>query len=292
MLRWRLLLGPFLIAAVAGLCWLDQRAATPGTWLVPLALLLGVLASQETLWLFAARQLRPAAWVVYVGNVLIVASNGGLVLWPDAPWGALGWPLLALGLAILLAFIAEMHRYQAPGASTERLALAILSLAYVGVLLSFVCQLRLLGAGGRIGLAALASLVIVVKTGDVGAYTVGRLIGRHKLAPILSPGKTIEGAIGAVVFAILGAWFAIDWLTPRIAGVAAGPVGGWLLFGVLVGLAGLLGDLAESLLKRDLGRKDSSGWLPGFGGVLDLLDSILFAAPVAYACWAWPLVTK
>jgi phosphatidate cytidylyltransferase len=110
---------------------------------------------------------------------------------------------------------------------------------------------------------------------------------------VLSPGKTVEGAIGAVVFAILGAWFAITWLTPRITGgVAAEPVGGWIVFGFLVGIAGLLGDLAESLLKRDLGRKDSSGWMPGFGGVLDVLDSILLAAPVAYICWAWPLGAK
>jgi phosphatidate cytidylyltransferase len=72
--------------------------------------------------------------------------------------------------------------------------------------------------------------------------------------------------------------------------IAAAPAWGWLAYGLIVGVAGMLGDLAESLIKRDLGRKDSSDWMPGFGGVLDVLDSILFAAPVAYLCWALGLV--
>jgi phosphatidate cytidylyltransferase len=137
-------------------------------------------------------------------------------------------------------------------------------------------------------------LIIVVKMGDTGAYTVGRLVGRHKLCARLSPGKTIEGAAGAVVFAVLGSWLTFAWLVPWISatGVAQGADTGWgwLPFGLLVGTAGGLGDLAESLLKRDAGRKDSSTWMPGFGGVLDLLDSILLAAPVAYVCWASGLV--
>lgn len=315
MLRWRLLLGPVLIAAVAALCWADVRAATPGVYLLPLALFLAVLASQEMLWLFAARGLRPSPLVVYGGNLLIVVSNWGAVLWSDLGAGSaglagLGWPMMAFGIALLVAFLAEMARYTGPGKVSEQLGLAVLALAYVGVLLSFVCQLRLVGHDSAQGIAALASLVIVVKMGDVGAYTVGRLIGRHKMAPVLSPGKTLEGAAGAVAFAVLGSWLMFHYLLPRIlapqsgaadggSGVVGGSIGshaspawGWIVFGIVVGLAGLFGDLAESLLKRDLGRKDSSSWLPGFGGVLDLLDSILFAAPVAYVCWIAGLVGR
>jgi phosphatidate cytidylyltransferase len=131
----------------------------------------------------------------------------------------------------------------------------------------------------------------VVKMSDVGAYTVGRLAGRHKLAPVLSPGKTIEGALGGLLFACLGSWIALRWVLPAMTGaVAVYSNWGWLVYGLLVGLAGILGDLAESLIKRDVGRKDSSDWLPGFGGVLDMLDSVLLAAPVAYLCWAFGVV--
>jgi phosphatidate cytidylyltransferase len=139
--------------------------------------------------------------------------------------------------------------------------------------------------GGPVtGLIALVALLLVVKMGDSGAYTVGRLIGRHKMSPVVSPGKTIEGAIGAFAFACLASWFAFTYLPLWMGAARPHRVWGWIVFGVAVGGAGLLGDLAESLMKRDVGAKDSSAWMPGFGGVLDLLDSILFAAPVAYLC--------
>jgi phosphatidate cytidylyltransferase len=123
--------------------------------------------------------------------------------------------------------------------------------------------------------------------GDTGAYTVGRIFGRHKMAPRLSPGKTIEGAVGAIIFACLGAWLSFRYLIPAMSPteIPAAIPGGWAIYGVLVGVVGLFGDLAESFIKRDVGRKDSSTWMPGFGGVLDILDSLLLAAPVAWLCW-------
>ena len=128
--------------------------------------------------------------------------------------------------------------------------------------------------------------------GDTGAYTVGRLIGRHKMAPRISPGKTMEGAIGALVFACVGSWAAFRWIVPLAIrdSVTHAALWGWLAFGLLVGTAGMMGDLAESFLKRDVGVKDSSTWMPGFGGVLDILDSLLLSAPVAWFCWALGLV--
>lgn len=292
MLSWRLLLGAAFIAGLTALCWADYHAQTPGIWLFPLALALSALASSEMLWLFSSRNLRPQAAPIYVGNALIVSANWASA-WTSggAELGAFGWPLIALALSMLWLFVGEMRRYTAPGAVTEQLAAGSLALVYVGVLLSFVVQLRLFG-GGAWGMPALLSLVVVVKMCDTGAYTVGRLFGRHKMSPLLSPGKTIEGLLGGLAFACFGAWVCFQWLFPQLAGGASRPSSdwGWLAFGLLVGLAGVIGDLAESLLKRDLGQKNSSSWMPGFGGVLDVLDSILLAAPVAYLCWTLQLV--
>ena len=294
MLRWRLFLGTLFIAALAGLCWLDGNqvlGAPPGGWLLPLALVLSVVASDEMLRLVGQPDEKPIAWIVWLGNLAIVASSGVVVFWPRAlisasPWERLGWPAVALTFALLLAFIGEMARYERPGRVMARVGFAGLSFFYVGLLLSFVVQLRLFGSN-LTGLTALASLIAVVKMGDSGAYTIGRLFGRHKMTPLLSPGKTWEGAVGAVLGAALGAWLVFR-LMPTATGTAAATPDfhwGWIVYGVVVGIAGLLGDLAESLIKRDAGRKDSSPWMPGFGGMLDILDSILFAAPVAWLLW-------
>lgn len=293
MLKWRLLLGTIFIAAVTGLCWLDLNGSRPGAWLLPLALFIAVLASGELLWLFSARQLHPLAGAIYVGNLAIVlmASLPTLFGW-SADWGPWGWPAVALAASVIFTLAGEMRCYTGPGAVSERLGLAVFSLCYVGLLMAFVVQIRFLGPNASWGLPALASLLIVVKMCDIGAYTVGRLIGRHKMAPVLSPGKTIEGAVGGIIFACVASWAVFYWLrtTGRMTEFESGSALGWLIFGLSVGIAGMVGDLAESLLKRDVGRKDSSPWMPGFGGVLDLLDSILVAAPVAYVCWSCRLV--
>ena len=123
---------------------------------------------------------------------------------------------------------------------------------------------------------------------DFLGYTFGRMFGRHKLSPIVSPGKTWEGAIGGLLVAVLTSWLVFTFVARSMLGPDTRQIGmpTILLFGVAVAAAGIIGDLAESLLKRDAGVKDSSTWMPGFGGVLDLLDSLLGAAPVAYAIWA------
>jgi len=253
--------------------------------LFPVAIAFCVLASGEILYMSRSAGLQPIAWPVYVGNLMMVAACWLPYVCEKCCAGILGekssglmWPLAALGVALVAVFLAEMRRYEKPGGVTANVAAAVLGLVYVGVMLVFVIQLRLLW-----GVGALASLVVVVKACDTGAYTVGRLIGRHKMAPVLSPGKTIEGAIGGLSFACIGSCATFAYLQQ-------GSWPGWIAFGLVVGLAGMLGDLAESLIKRDVGVKDSSLWLPGFGGVLDILDSVLLAAPLAWLCWALGLV--
>lgn len=291
MLRWRLLLGTLFIGALVGLCWLDGNqfgGAPPGAWLFPLALALSIGASDEMLRLVGRPDEKPIGWIVWIGNLAIVGSSGVAFLARQSPHPStelelLAWPLIAFMLAVLLAFVGEMARYEQAGRVVVRVALAALSFAYVGLLLSFVVQLRLLPGNLR-GMTALVSLIAVVKMGDSGAYTIGRLFGRHKMTPKLSPGKTWEGAVGAVLGAALGAWLAFR-LMPQPSADATTFRWGWIGYGVIVGIVGMIGDLAESLIKRDAGRKDSSAWMPGFGGILDILDSILFAAPVAWLLW-------
>lgn len=116
---------------------------------------------------------------------------------------------------------------------------------------------------------------------DTGAYAFGRMFGRHKLIPAVSPAKTVEGAIGGLLVAILGAWIYAEFLLKPFAQLGLSPIG-IVIFGIAIGIFGQLGDLAESLLKRDAGVKDSSKLLPGHGGILDRFDSLLFVLPVAF----------
>ncbi|HZZ74108.1 MAG TPA: phosphatidate cytidylyltransferase [Pirellulales bacterium] len=306
MLRWRLLLGAVLIAGLLGLCLLDILHARPdaliyappGGWLYPLAFAASLLATGEIAGFYRKLPTRPQTAILYLGNLAIVLANLIPLAWPrceaNQALGPSGWPWLCFALAMIVALVSEMRRYERPGGVIPRLALAAFAFAYVGVLTSWVVQLRFF-QGEAWGLVALLSMIAVVKMADSGAYTLGRLFGRHKMAPVLSPGKTWEGFAGAMLFAVAGALAVRACFqalgTPGAADPRRlGSIGGWVLYGLIVGIAGLLGDLAESLLKRDVGLKDSSTWLPGFGGVLDILDSLLLAAPVAYLCWALGLI--
>jgi phosphatidate cytidylyltransferase len=310
MLRWRLLLGTFFVAALVGLIWLDKLSHPPGLWLLPLAILLGLAATGELLSMLRDLQMRPQAWLVCAGNALIMLAawlpfafgrvdaqhNQQLPSAMDSSILALSWAALAMVAAMAALWLAEMVRYRKPGGTTGNLAGGVLGLAYIGLPLALLVQLRMLW-----GLGALVATVAVVKMGDTGAYVFGHLIGRHKLAPLISPKKTVEGLIGHMLAAALTGWLVFEYLVPLLTPETAAPAAsassgqwgaGWraVLFGLFVGAAGLAGDLAESLLKRDCGRKDSSRWLPGLGGVLDMLDSLLLAAPAAWLCCAVKLV--
>jgi phosphatidate cytidylyltransferase len=305
------LLGTLLIAALVALCWLDFRATRPGTYLQPLAVLAALLAVGELLGLYRAREMGngtintealPRDGVAYAGTLLILLLSAVPMRSPEyvsTATGWLGWSALGVFLAMILALAAEMWRYTAPGHSTLRLVRVFFAMSYAGGLMAMLAQLRLLsgepwGDDGRWGMLALVTTIAVVKANDTGAYTVGRLFGRHKMTPTLSPGKTWEGAAGGMAGSLIAALLCLGPLARSMGCVSNRSIGSWLLgclvFAVVVGIAGVLGDLSISLLKRDAQVKDSSTWMPGFGGVLDVLDSILLAAPVSYLLWVTGVV--
>ena len=131
------------------------------------------------------------------------------------------------------------------------------------------------------GTAVVALPVLLTWASDTGAYFAGRAFGRRKLIPSVSPGKTVAGAIGGLLLSIVVCWAYTRWVLLPLASLTMG-VGGAVLFGALVSIVAQLGDLAESLLKRDVGVKDSSHIIPGHGGVLDRFDSLFFVLPVAW----------
>jgi phosphatidate cytidylyltransferase len=310
LLRWRLISAAVILPALLTLVWLDFRQAVfgvVGVWLFPVLLGVSVLATEEVLSLLSNKGYRPVAWVIYLGNLLIPAAAslpmiGQLIASPlpaDDPLGRFGWPLVVLALAATMVLIAEMRQFERPGQTIVIAALGIFTLVYVGLLVGFMAQLRLFGqqsesgaARGDWGLLALVSTLVVVKFADVGAYAIGRTFGRTKLTPKLSPGKTWEGAVGGVATACVASWMFFRFAGPWFVGVGYAPPPLWasLAYGLVLALAGMTGDLAESLLKRDMERKDSSTWLPGLGGVLDIVDAVLVAAPVSYLCWVLGLV--
>lgn len=173
----------------------------------------------------------------------------------------------------------------------ETFAFSYAGFWYVAVLLSFMVRISFewgLDANSNIdytGRLALALFIILVKMGDVGAYGVGVKFGRRKLIPEISPKKTVEGLMGGYVVSIITSL--VCWaLATAFAGGMIGEIRYTLFHALLLPIvlttAGVVGDLSESLIKRSVGVKDSSSALPGMGGVLDVLDSLLFAAPIMY----------
>jgi phosphatidate cytidylyltransferase len=278
MLRTRLLVGSVLIALTAGMLAFDQRLAPWFPFLFTVVSALGLLGGAELLRLLPAT-CRPYPRVALPGILAVIASNWAPAALGMGQPGSLVPALHAFAGVVLGTFLMEMALFRAPGASVERMALTVWTVAYLGVLPSFLVNLQLGRAdtAGHQGAVCLALAIFVPKGCDIGAYFTGRLIGRHRMTPVLSPKKTWEGAAGGLLLAIAVA-FALDQFGPVIPG---GPVG-TTLFGLTVGLAGMLGDLAESLIKRDCEQKDASQLVPGFGGVLDVVDAIVFAAPVVY----------
>jgi phosphatidate cytidylyltransferase len=197
--------------------------------------------------------------------------------------------LVLLGLAIWMRGVA--------GKPLGSVAATVFGIAYTGGTLSFGYGIRnhdyasapaALSLGGRTFALAAGGLllllpVLVTWASDIGAYAVGRTMGKHKLIPSVSPGKTVEGAVGGLLASMLVAAVYTRYVLHPAAHLSfrMTPLG-VLTFGALVSVAAQIGDLAESLFKREAGVKDSSHIIPGHGGILDRFDSLLFVLPVSF----------
>ena len=282
-MKTRIILGAVMIAVVAGLLWLDwsiQQAEEAGQeWAArfPLALLLAPLVAVLTAAAFLEiARLAQACEVrlMFVSGLLGSLAlalfpflSGMTVMFPCTPEGLTAM----LGGVLLVAFAEQMIRHRSDEA-LRSVGGTMLAVVYLGVGGAMVLNIRY-----EFGVPGLVLFLAAVKVTDIGAYFVGSAIGRHKLVPSVSPGKTWEGLAGGLA-AGAGAAALAAWLLPGInmkPGIAA-------VFGVIIGLTGQFADLCESALKRSAGAKDSGSAIPAFGGVLDIVDSPLLAAPLAW----------
>jgi phosphatidate cytidylyltransferase len=291
----RIISAAIIVAFVLTAVYLDFRFGTtdslgrPGLVLVPLVLALAGMAAHELTTMIASRNPSTPKSVVISGAIITVAFACIPALWKEypanCPVGKLGWNSLGLSLAIAGAILFEMSRFKAADRVIANLAYSIFVIVYIGFMMAFLPSLRFLQSN-EIGLTALLSLLFVVKFSDAGAYFVGKTFGRRKLAPKMSPGKSVAGAFGAIATGLLSSYVFFQLIAPRVSGgQVQAELTSVLIFGVVIAMTGMIGDLFESIIKRDFKAKDSSNWLPGLGGVLDIFDSILAAAPAAYIFW-------
>lgn len=157
--------------------------------------------------------------------------------------------------------------------AVKNISVTIFGILYIFFLLSFAITLRYLPNG----VCILIMVLLVSKFGDIGGYLLGRKYGKHKLAKVISPNKTIEGACFSLLFSVL-----IAIIFSLIPAIRVFSLKWSVVFGIIVGFSALLGDLAESLLKRDANVKDAGNLVPAFGGILDVIDCLLISMPVAY----------
>lgn len=280
MLKYRLIFGTLMALTFIGLivfdAWLDGSllASTPvnnvqGNILCILVVLLMIPAMIELARLIGrtgAIVFRPLA---LASSMLLATSWYWRQFFLDPIEFHLYYLLFVCAFSLLLLFVYQANCFENVGV-IRNCAGNFFAIFYLGFLSSFVLGVRI-----EFGIWPLFMFIAVIKCSDIGAYTAGKLFGKHKFSPGISPGKTWEGMCGAVIFAaVISVIFSLtcDTMPWRLA----------IVFGVVFAFAGQFGDLAESMLKRDAEQKDSSDKVPGFGGVLDILDSPLATAPLAY----------
>jgi phosphatidate cytidylyltransferase len=253
-----------LAVVAAGLPIVVGAAWFGGWYLFALAAGAALIALHELYRL--ARALRPLVLAGYAGalGALVGAALG-------APELMLGGFLTTFVLAFLFAAVSETRQ-----STTVAIGTTVLGAAWIGFGLASLILVRALGDGEVGGRDAILGVLFTVFATDTLAYVGGRVAGRHKMTPVMSPGKTWEGLVFGIAAGLLASFF---WLYSTDV---AGGVGRSLAFGATIVVASVIGDLFESLVKRDLGAKDTGRVLPGHGGILDRIDSLLFAGPAAY----------
>lgn len=310
----RFLYGFVVVSALFGLIVLDAiiADAAPGKWanllsrgsIIPLCFAVMVaLGLREMLGLLRAAGLAPNAVIGCSFALLLLLSPwlcAGGIFGRD-PFDVEGWrwQLIWLSAMVLVTAGVQLRRGVSPSTLAD-IGATWLMVLYLGLLPSFVIMLRswcdLPGPDGAFWVLA---FLVVTKSSDIGAYVLGSFFGRHKLVPAISPGKSVEGAIGGVLASVLASlilyklyFFVTGFVSPdsdlvhglelMTAGFRRLSLSQAIVFGVLMSISGQLGDLFESVFKRAAAQKDSASLLPGFGGSLDLIDSAVMAAPVAW----------
>jgi phosphatidate cytidylyltransferase len=260
----RVLSAVVLIAIVATTVWWMSPWAT-----VVLAAVTAAAAASELAGLSRLERAVMPTFFIAASAAIVCVALAATAVWPSvSTTGTVVAIILAATLATGLVVLAAIP----PGPAVfPALGAALLAPVYVGLPLGALAWVRASG-----GPAAVTWLVLVVAVSDSAQYYVGTRLGRTKLSPVISPGKTVEGAVGGLVVApIVGALLA-GWALPQVPAASAA------VLSVMLCAFGISGDLFESLLKRSAGVKDSSTLIPGHGGVLDRIDAYLFAAPVFY----------
>ncbi len=282
--------GP-VVAGVGLLPWLYRGGLSTA-----LTLLVTCLAASELCEIARAGGYRPFRW-------LAMMFAGGMSIGPYLSYHLRtvfqrndeGWGMMWLATALALSYLVQAIRRRTDRALANT-AITIFIIFYTGGLTGFLTKLRMDTYAEAQGIQAAAGVllvfftIVVTKFTDIGAFFVGMNLGRNKLIEWLSPKKTWEGFFGGLATAVVVSLLAGSYL--HFSGLARLPAGwlgypmGFVVYGVVVGLLSVAGDLCASLLKRDAAIKDSGRLIPGLGGVMDVLDSILLAAPAAWFFWA------
>lgn len=276
-----------------------ESLGRPGLLLCALAIIVSAAAADEFSRLWSKCNSQPS-WLMQMATVVMIALSSAPVFWRDypaaCPIGYFGWTFAGVIAAMLISCGYEMiiykteppeSSYRPPtGAVAERLGRSTFAYLYIAMLFGFILPHRMIQDNNHLGVLAVVLLIATVKMSDSFAFFAGKSFGKRKVAPHLSPNKTIEGSLAAPIGGCFAAAIVIYLVGPYICNVVVPkPVWWFALYGVVVTIAGMIGDLAESLLKRDADCKDSSSWMPGLGGILDVVDSLVFAAPVSFLIW-------
>ncbi len=211
------------------------------------------------------------------GGLMGIGLAAGALVWAGMVFGNSGTTLGVMAVSFLLFWVVYLRVYKDIQSALPEGAMGLLGIFYVAWLLSHLVLIRQLSMGENL----IILLFLITWAGDAGAYYFGKGLGKHPLAPKISPNKTIEGAVGGLLVSFAAAWFGTVYLFPSLSGLDV------LVIGAIGGILGPLGDLTESLFKRSAGVKDSGALVPAHGGLLDKVDSLLFTAPALYYYLVW-----